>query len=177
MAGPVVAAAVILPPRFKHPWLIDSKKLSATRREAMVELIQKKAIAWSVAELGPTAIDEMNILRASFAAMNLAVSQLQCTPEHLLIDGNRFYPEHNIPYTCVIKGDTKVGSITAASILAKSYRDRLMLQLHEQHPHYGWDTNVGYPTTFHRNAIAEYGITQHHRKSFRLLPEQLELPL
>ena len=150
LAGPVVAAAVILPPRFKHADIIDSKKLSEKKRVQMVQLIKKKAISWAVSEVSPEVIDDINILNASFLAMSNAVSQLNVRPEFLLIDGNRFRSNLNIPFDCIIKGDSKIGSIAAASILAKDYRDNLMKELAVEHPDYGWETNVGYPTIAHR---------------------------
>jgi ribonuclease HII len=177
LAGPVVAAAVILPPRFKHPFLKDSKQLSEKKRLEMDDLIKSKAIAWSIAEVPPIIIDEINILNASFLAMSIAVQDLTVKPAHLLIDGNRFVSKLEIPFTCVIKGDSKVGSIAAASILAKNYRDCLMKELHHQFPHYAWDKNMGYPTKLHRSGIIEFGTSKHHRQSFQLLPRQLELQL
>jgi ribonuclease HII len=177
LAGPVVAAAVILPPRFKHLDLMDSKKLSESKRLAMTALIKKKAIAWCVCEVSPEVIDKINILNASFLAMTNAVRGLSITPEFLLIDGNRFRSELDIPFECIIKGDAKNGSIAAASILAKTYRDELMFKLHQIHPVYQWDSNVGYPTKAHRQGIRSHGITAHHRKSFRQLPEQLKLAI
>lgn len=177
LAGPVVAAAVILPPRFKHPFLKDSKQLSEKKRLEMDDLIKSKAIAWSIAEVPPIIIDKINILNASFLAMSIAVQDLTVKPAHLLIDGNRFVSKLEIPFTCVIKGDSKVGSIAAASILAKNYRDCLMKELHHQFPHYAWDKNMGYPTKLHRSGIIEFGTSKHHRQSFQLLPRQLELQL
>ena len=177
LAGPVVAAAVILPPRFKHPLLKDSKQLSEKRRQEMDKLIKQKAIAWSIAEVSSDKIDEINILNASFLAMTSAVINLDIKPEHLLIDGNRFKSELEIPFDCIIKGDSKIGSIAAASILAKNYRDDLMKAMHKKHPYYAWHTNMGYPTLEHRNGIEKHGTTDIHRKSFQLLPKQLELNL
>lgn len=177
LAGPVVAAAVILPPRFKHADLIDSKKLSESKRMAMAALIKKKALAWCVKEIPPSKIDEINILNASFLAMTEAVKGLKLIPEFLLIDGNRFKSELNIPFECIVKGDAKNGSIAAASILAKTYRDDVMKALHETFPAYHWNSNVGYPTLAHRQGIRTHGITIHHRKSFKQLPEQLSLDL
>lgn len=175
LAGPVVAAAVILPKNFTHPDLTDSKKLNKERRLALREMIFQEAIAWAVAEVGPKEIDEINILKASFKAMHRAVDQLHTKPELLLIDGNRFIPYPAIAHECIIKGDGKYLSIAAASILAKTHRDEVMEAFHENHPQYGWANNVGYPTPAHRLAIAEHGATEHHRMSFRLLPEQLKL--
>ena len=177
LAGPVVAEAVILLPRLKHEHLVDSKKLSAHRRVQMSELIKEKAIAWAIAELGPREIDEINILNASFKAMENAIKKLGIAPEHLLIDGNRFRTSLSIPFDCIVKGDAKVASIAAASILAKTFRDERMSHLHNDFPMYGWNTNMGYPTKAHREGIRQFGITPHHRQSFRLIPEQLSLSL
>ena len=175
LAGPVVAAAVILPKHFKHPYLTDSKKLSTKKRAALVDVIKEESIAWAVAECSPEEIDEVNILNASFWAMHKALDQLKQAPDFLLIDGNRFTPYGEISHECVIKGDSKFYSIAAASILAKEYRDNLMRELAEKHPHYGWEKNVGYPTKQHREGIQKYGITEHHRKTFQLLPRQLKI--
>lgn len=177
LAGPVVAAAVILPPRFRHPNLNDSKQISEKKRIELTSIIQEKAIAWSVSFVEPIIIDRINILNASFLAMNRAVNRLAVKPEYLLIDGNRFRTKNDIPYECIIKGDSKNGSIAAASILAKTYRDYYMALIHEDFPEYGWDRNVGYPTKTHRAAIKSFGVTSHHRKSFQLLPPQLSLNL
>ncbi|TDB63349.1 ribonuclease HII [Arundinibacter roseus] len=168
LAGPVVAAAVILPPDFTHPFLTDSKQLTKAQRILLREEITQAALSWAVAEVSPQEIDKINILKASFLAMHRAVEQLTVLPEHLLVDGNRFTPYPQIPHTCIIKGDTLFLSIAAASVLAKTYRDDLMERLAEDFPHYGWEKNVGYPTSFHRNAILTHGITSHHRLSFRL---------
>ena len=175
LSGPVVAAAVILPKDYHHEVLNDSKQLSEKQRYALREEVMRDAISYGIGIVSPKEIDEINILNASFRAMNLAVSQLKRTPEMLLIDGNRFKPEHNIPYECIIKGDGKYYPIAAASILAKTYRDDLMKSLAEEFPGYGWETNYGYPTPPHRRAIKEMGPTPHHRMSFQLLPRQLEL--
>lgn len=169
LAGPVVAAAVILPEDFRDPGLDDSKKLPERKRNEFANLIRENALAFAVAEVSPKRIDEINILNASFEAMHHALDQLPIVPSHLLIDGNRFAPYADIPHNCVIKGDSKYLSIAAASILAKTYRDDLMAKLHNSHPYYGWDTNVGYPTKKHRQGIAEHGVTKHHRRSFNLL--------
>ena len=177
LAGPVVAAAVILPPRFRHPFLKDSKQLTERRRIEMGELIKQKALAWSIAEVSPLKIDEINILNSSFLAMSIAIRNLEIEPELLLIDGNRFYSELEIPFECIIKGDSKVGSIAAASILAKNYRDNLMKNLHHEFPFYAWDKNMGYPTKAHRRGIVEFGTTYLHRQSFQLLPKQDDLKL
>lgn len=176
LAGSVYAAAVILPPDFRNEDLNDSKQLSEKRRYALRPIIEREAIAWAVGVVTPEEIDKINILKASFLAMHRAVEQLKVKPEHLLIDGNRFTPYPNIAHTTVIKGDGKYLSIAAASILAKTYRDDYMDELASTYPAYRWTENKGYPTKAHRLAIREVGITPYHRKSFTLLPEQLELP-
>ncbi|MEX2597679.1 MAG: ribonuclease HII [Salibacteraceae bacterium] len=175
LAGPVVAAAVILPCDFQHKNLYDSKLLTEKNRHLMLHEITKNALSWSVSFVSPVIIDRINILNASFKAMERAVSHLDVTPEHLLIDGNRFKSNLNIPFTCIVKGDQKNASIAASSILAKTYRDEYMRMIHHEHPEFGWNKNVGYPTRAHRNAIRSFGITQYHRKSYKLLPDQLEL--
>jgi ribonuclease HII len=175
LAGPVVAAAVILPKKFKHKLLTDSKQLKKADREQLQEEIKQAALAWAVAEVSHQEIDEINILNASLKAMHLALDKLKVQPEFLLIDGNRFKPYREIDYKCIIKGDAKYLSIAAASVLAKTYRDELMEKLANEFPGYGWSTNVGYPTVEHRNGIRTLGITPYHRKSFQLLPSQLEL--
>lgn len=175
LAGPVVAAAVILPKDYKHRLLNDSKQLTREERLELREEILSKAISWSVAEVSNEEIDEINILNASFKAMHLAIDKLTVTPEFLLIDGNRFRPYKQIPYECFIKGDGAYLSIAAASVLAKTYRDEKMGELALQFPGYCWETNVGYPTDEHRDGIRKLGITPLHRKSFQLLPSQLEL--
>lgn len=175
LAGPVVAAAVILPPKFKNSTLDDSKKLSEKKRYALREIIEKEALAWAVGIVSPEEIDKINILNASFLAMHRAIDQLKVNPEQLLIDGNRFNSYHNIPHHCIVKGDGKYLSIAAASILAKTYRDDMMFELHKKYPIYDWDSNKGYPTKKHRLAIREYGNTPHHRKTFGMQPDQLSL--
>src|SRR6185369_3842075 len=175
LAGPVVAAAVILPKSFTHELLNDSKQLTKEERNSLQDEIKKAALAWAVAEVSPEEIDKINILNASFLAMHKALDQLTVRPELLLIDGNRFKPYQDIKYECIIKGDANYLSIAAASVLAKIYRDALMEQLGIKYPGYGWNTNVGYPTIEHRNGIRSLGITPYHRKSFALLPTQLEL--
>ena len=176
LAGPVYAAAVILPHDFKHPLLNDSKKLSDAQRRELRPLIEEKAIAWAVASMSVDEVDELNILRASFAAMHKAIAQLSTQPGLLLIDGNRFKPAYpGIPHVCIIGGDAKYKSIAAASILAKTHRDDYMDALHEKFPHYNWLSNKGYGTLKHREAIMLYGLTEHHRKSFRQLPDQLAI--
>ncbi len=176
LAGAVFAAAVILPPDFQSEELNDSKKLSEKRRYALRPVIEKEALAWAVGIVTPEEIDKINILKASFLAMHRAIDQLAIKPEHLLIDGNRFTPYPDIPHTTVVKGDGKLLSIAAASILAKTYRDDYMNSLAADYPEYHWLENKGYPTKAHREAIRIHGITPYHRKSFTLLPEQLTLP-
>jgi ribonuclease HII len=175
LAGPVVAAAVILPKDFQHPLLNDSKQLSEKQRDELRIMVEKEALAYAVAEVSPKEIDEINILNASFLAMNKAVEQLKIQPELLLIDGNRFRTKGSIPYECIIKGDGKYYSIAAASILAKTYRDELMRANALKYKGYGWETNMGYPTKAHRAAIEKLGVTPLHRLTFQLLPRQLEL--
>ncbi|MBO4586732.1 MAG: ribonuclease HII [Bacteroidales bacterium] len=168
LAGPVVAAAVILPPDYSNSLLNDSKQLTERRRELLRTEIEREAVAWAIAVVEPEEIDRLNILHASTHAMCLAVKQLNQKPEFLLIDGNRFYNETDIPYQCIVKGDAKYMSIAAASILAKTERDHIMVSLHQKYPLYGWDRNKGYPTADHFNAIEQYGPTPLHRRSFNL---------
>lgn len=168
LAGAVFAAAVILPKDYQNERLNDSKQLSERERYELREVIQKEAIAWAVASVSPEDIDKMNILRAAIHAMNMAVAQLSTTPEMLLIDGNRFYPEHVIPFQTIVKGDAKYLSIAAASILAKTYRDDYMNTLHQQYPQYYWDKNKGYPTAAHYAALDQFGPTPLHRRTFKL---------
>lgn len=175
LAGPVVAAAVILPQCLEIPGLNDSKKLSLKQRQNLRPIIEASALSWAVGVVSVDEIDEINILNASFLAMHRALDGLRIPPEHLLIDGNRFNRYRTIPHSCVVKGDGKYLSIAAASVLAKTHRDALMEELAEAYPQYGWHQNAGYPTQSHREAIRCYGATCHHRKSFRLLPEQLSL--
>lgn len=177
LAGPVFAAAVILPGNFSNSLLNDSKQLSEKQRELLRPIIEKEALAWAVAQVNTNEIDEINILNASFLAMHKAIGKLKITPEHLLIDGNRFNKYNNIAHTCIIEGDAKYLSIAAASILAKTYRDDYMKQLHTHFPEYCWNENKGYATKKHRAAIQQFGATCHHRKSFTLIPPQLSLPL
>lgn len=169
LAGPVVAASVILDENFNNFLIKDSKTLSKTSIKELAEYIKTNARDYAIAELPPEFIDKHNILNASIHAMHLALDQLKVRPEFILVDGNRFHPYNYIPHQCVIKGDSKVLSIAAASILAKDYRDRLMEKLHEEYPQYGWAKNVGYPTKAHRDAIREFGTTPYHRMSFKLL--------
>jgi ribonuclease HII len=171
LAGPVVAAAVILPSDFHHPLLNDSKLLSEQERNILAPIIRSAALAWATAFCTPAEVDRINILRASFLAMHRAIARLSVRPKHLLIDGNRFIPYQDITHTCIVKGDSKFASIAAASVLAKTTRDQYMEILHRQHPLYNWESNKGYPTSAHRDAIRAHGPSEHHRKSFRMLPE------
>ncbi len=175
LAGPVVAAAVILPVDFEHPLLNDSKQVSKMNRELLRAYIEEKALYWAVGFCSEQEIDEINILNASILAMHNAVDKLSIIPDFLAIDGNRFKPYKNIPHTTQIKGDARFLNIAAASILAKTHRDKWMEKLDLEFPQYGWKNNAGYPTLGHRDAIRQYGITPYHRKTFRLLPEQLSL--
>lgn len=175
LAGPVTAAAVILPLRFRNKLLNDSKKVTRENRNVLKKIIEKKALCYSVAFIDNDKVDEINILNASILAMHHCVTSLKIQPGHILVDGNRFKPYPNIPHLCVIKGDGKFLNIAAASILAKTYRDAYMEKIHEEYPMYNWKQNKGYPTLEHREAIEKYGITKYHRKSFKLYPEQLEL--
>ena len=167
LAGPVVAAAVILPDGYSHPGLIDSKKLSEKKREEMRQIIMRDAVAWAVAECSPEEIDRINILNASIEAMHRAIAGLSTRPGEIIVDGNRFKPFEDIPATTVVKGDALFANIAAASILAKTSRDATMRRLHQEFPQYGWDANKGYPTADHRAAIAEHGLSPHHRLTFR----------
>lgn len=175
LAGPVVAAAVILPKKYKHPVLNDSKQLTARQREMLRKEILNKAVAFKVAFVDNEEIDKINILRASIKAMHIAIDGLDKIPEFLLIDGNRFYAYKNIDHKTIIRGDGLYFSIAAASVLAKTYRDEYMEKLHCEFPEYGWRTNKGYPTLYHRTAIMKYGVTPYHRKSFNLFDQQLNL--
>jgi ribonuclease HII len=175
LAGPVVAAAVILPKNYRHAVLNDSKKLSSRQRFSLRDEILASAVASKVAFIDNNEIDEMNILRASIKAMHLAIDGLEKVPQFLLIDGNRFYQYKDISYKTIIKGDGLYLSIAAASVLAKTYRDEYMEKIHEEFPVYGWNRNKGYPTEYHRSAIMKYGITPYHRKSFSLFDSQLKI--
>lgn len=177
LAGPVFAAAVILPKNLKAPELDDSKKLSEKKRKELRDFIEEKAIAFKVIEISPEKIDEINILNASILGMQQAVLALETRPEYILVDGNKFKPTEDIPHECVIKGDGKYKAIAAASILAKTYRDEYMERIHEEHPHFDWKKNKGYPTKPHRAAIAKHGATKYHRQSFKLLPDAEQLSL
>lgn len=178
LAGAVYAAAVILPPDFKNEMLNDSKQLTEKQRYALRKVIEEASLAWAIGIVSPEEIDRINILNASFLAMHRAIDQLKIRPQHLLIDGNRFNPYPGIPHTTIVKGDGKYLSIAAASVLAKTYRDDYMNQLHQEYPVYDWDHNKGYPTKKHRAAIASHGISPYHRKSYNLLGDgQLTLDL
>ncbi len=166
LAGPVFAAAVILPKSFNHPLLNDSKKVSALNREKLRIIIEQEAVSFSVGSCTHDEIDKINILNASILAMHKALGTMAQKPEYIIIDGNRFKPFSDIPYTCIIKGDSKYKSIAAASILAKTYRDEFMQQLHDEFPYYNWKVNKGYPTLEHRQAIEKYGLCKYHRKTF-----------
>lgn len=175
LAGPVTAAAVILPKNFKNEILNDSKVLSLSKRNILKLYIEEKAISFAVTHVHMEEIDEINILNASITAMQRSLEKLEKTPECIIVDGNRFKPFFDIPYECIIKGDGKFLSIAAASVLAKTYRDAYMEKIHEEFPMYNWKKNKGYPTKEHRAAIEKHGITKYHRKSFKLLPDQLKI--
>ncbi|MCB0661964.1 MAG: ribonuclease HII [Saprospiraceae bacterium] len=177
LAGPVYAAAVILPTDFEHPMLNDSKKLSERKRDELRIIIEKEAIAWAVAAVDHAEIDEINILNASFLAMHRALDKLSTRPEFILVDGNRFRPYNEIAHACMVKGDGRFASIAAASVLAKTHRDEYMSKMAEEYPHFDWHSNKGYPTKKHREAIAKFGVSPIHRRSFRLLPEVVQQAL
>lgn len=177
LAGAVFAAAVVVDAGFYHPLLNDSKQLTEKDRNLLRIYIEKKALAYSVAWVDAEVIDRINILNSSFLAMHKALEKLSLRVEHLLIDGNRFKPYRDVPFTCMIKGDGSYCSIAAASVLAKTWRDEYMAKLHAEFPHYAWDQNKGYPTVLHREGIRKFGLTPYHRRSFTLLPEQLSLEL
>ena len=177
LAGPVTAAAVILPPDYTNGILNDSKQLTHSLRDKLAEEIKREALAYAVADIDPETIDQINILKASIMGMHKALDKLEQVPSLILVDGNKFYSYKKIRHQCMIKGDARFMSIAAASILAKTHRDRYMAALHEEYPVYNWKQNKGYPTIEHRKAIANFGPTKYHRKSFRLLPEQLKLNL
>ena len=177
LSGPVVAAAVILPEDFEHPLLNDSKQLTEKQRELLRPFIEKNALAYGVSYINELKIDEINILQASILAMHTAIEKLSVTPKHIIVDGNKFNSFKNIPHKTIIKGDAKFMSIAAASVLAKTYRDEFMQKIDLEFPEYYWKQNKGYPTKQHREAIRKFGITPYHRKTFRLLPEQLKLDL
>lgn len=175
LAGPVVAASVILPEDFEHEWLRDSKQMTPRRRTLLRPYIEAHALAWAVAVVDERTIEQINILQASLTAMHEAVQQLAIMPEHLLIDGKQFRPYPNIEHTCIVKGDQKYQSIAAASVLAKTHRDAHMLVLHQQFPIYQWDSNKGYPTKAHRQAIIDHGSTDYHRQTFQFKTDDLDL--
>ena len=173
LAGPVTAAAVVLPDQFESELINDSKQLTESIRQQLKIVIEEQAVSFAVTHLEPAIIDEINILNASIQAMQESIKKLNPTPEYIIVDGNRFKPVNNIPHTCIIKGDSKYLTIAAASILAKTYRDEYMNRIHEEFPMYNWKQNKGYPTKEHREAIRKYGVTKYHRLSFKLLPDQL----
>jgi ribonuclease HII len=175
LAGPVYAAAVILPPDFSNPLLNDSKQLTEAQRYQLRPIIEEQALAWAVGTVDNVEVDKINVLNAAYLSMHRAIDQLKMRPEFLIIDGNRFKAYPGIPHACIVKGDGKYLSIAAASVLAKTYRDDYMLALAKEFPHYGWEQNKGYPTEAHRQAIRQFGVTSYHRKTFKLLPDQLSL--
>lgn len=177
LAGPVVAAAVILPLDFEHPFLNDSKQLSEKKRQELRPFIEENALAFAVSFIDNEEVDTLNVLQASITGMHRSVSALKINPEFIIVDGNKFNPYKKIPHQTIVKGDAKFMSIAAASVLAKTYRDEFMEKIHEEHPQYNWKKNKGYPTKEHREAIQQFGITKYHRKSFKLLPNQLKLEL
>ncbi|MET2984462.1 ribonuclease HII [Aureibaculum conchae] len=177
LSGPVVAAAVILPDKFEHPLLNDSKQLSEKQRAELKPFIEKNALTFAIGFVWQDKIDEINILQSSILAMHQAIGKLKIEPEFIIVDGNRFKNYKEIPYETIVKGDGKYLSIAAASVLAKTYRDEYMEKIHNDFPQYNWKQNKGYPTKQHRLAIEEFGVTEHHRKSFRLLAKQLQLNL
>jgi len=175
LAGPVTAASIILPTNFKNQILNDSKQLSHRKRELLLPILENEALAFSVCHVSEQEIDSINILQASILGMHRCLEQLKATPVRILVDGNKFKPFKDIPHVCIVKGDSKYMSIAAASVLAKTSRDAYMTRLHEEYPRYNWAKNKGYPTKEHREAIRKFGLTEHHRKSFRQLPEQIRL--
>ena len=175
LSGPVVAAAVILPKEFSHPFLNDSKQLSEKRRDQLRPFIEENAIAFAVSFVWQEEVDKINVLQASITGMHRSIAKLKTQPEFIIVDGNKFKNYKEIPHETIVKGDAKYLSIAAASVLAKTYRDEYMAKIHEEYPMYNWQKNKGYPTKEHRNAIREFGPTKYHRKSFKLLPEQLKL--
>lgn len=177
LSGPVVAAAVILPKDFTHPFLNDSKQLSEKKREALRPIIEENALTFAVSFVWQEEVDGINVLQASITGMHRAIEQLKIMPEFIIVDGNKFKDFKGIPHETIVKGDAKYLSIAAASVLAKTYRDDYMAKIHQEYPMYNWKENKGYPTKEHRNAIREFGANEHHRKTFRLLPEQLKLKI
>lgn len=177
LAGPVVAAAVILPTDFKHEFLNDSKQLSEKKRQELRPFIIENALSWAVSFVHNEEVDTINVLQASITGMHRSIEQLTTQPEFIIVDGNKFKNYHKIPHETIVKGDAKFMSIAAASVLAKTYRDEFMEKIHKEFPQYNWQKNKGYPTKEHRAAIAKFGATKYHRKSFKLLPDQLKLAL
>ena len=177
LAGPVVAAAVILPKDFSHPFLNDSKQLSEKKRKELKPIIEAQSLAFAVSFVWQEEVDKINVLQASITSMHRAIAQLKTTPEFIIVDGNKFKNYKEIPHKTIIKGDSKFLSIAAASVLAKTYRDEYMEKIHLEYSNYNWKKNKGYPTKEHREAIRNFGVTKYHRKSFKLLPEQLKLAL
>ena len=177
LSGPVVAAAVILPDDFQHEFLNDSKQLSEKKRQELRPYIEEHALAFGVSFIHQEEVDELNVLQASITGMHRSIEQLNIQPEFIIVDGNKFKSYQEIPHQTIVKGDAKFMSIAAASILAKTYRDEYMEKIHQEFPHYNWQKNKGYPTKEHREAIRKFGATPYHRKSFKLLPEQLKLEL
>ncbi|MFT4575287.1 MAG: ribonuclease HII [Polaribacter sp.] len=177
LCGPVVAAAVILPQNFEHPFLNDSKQLSEKQRNELKPFIEKNALSFGVSFVYEKEVDQINVLQASIIGMHRSIAQLKPLPEYIIVDGNKFKPFKEIPYKTIVKGDAKYLSIAAASVLAKTYRDEFMEKIHQEFPMYNWKQNKGYPTKQHRAAIREFGITKYHRKTFKLLPDQLKLEL
>jgi len=177
LSGPVVAAAVILPKDFTHPFLNDSKQLSEKKRDILKPIIEKNAIAFGVSFVWQAEVDKINVLQASITGMHRAIEMLKVEPEFIIVDGNKFKDYKKIPHETIVKGDAKYLSIAAASVLAKTYRDAYMAKIHQEFPMYNWQKNKGYPTKEHRNAIKEFGATDYHRKTFKLLPEQIKLDL
>lgn len=175
LSGPVVAAAVILPKNFEHPFLNDSKQLSEKQRKELRPFIEEHAITYGVCFVDEKEVDKINVLQASITGMQRSIEQLNPQPEFIIVDGNKFKPYKEVPHQTIVKGDAKYLSIAAASVLAKTYRDEFMEKIHQEFPVYNWRQNKGYPTKQHRNAIREFGLTKYHRKSFKLLPEQLKL--
>lgn len=177
LSGPVVAAAVILPKNFKHPLLNDSKQISEKKRKELRPYIERHALSFSVAFVQQNEVDDINVLQASIRGMHRSIDQLHVTPQFIIVDGNKFKPYKDIPHQTIVKGDAKYMSIAAASVLAKTYRDEYMENIHLEFPEYNWKKNKGYPTKEHRDAILKFGVNRHHRKSFKLLPEQFKLEL
>ncbi|MBL4643514.1 MAG: ribonuclease HII [Flavobacteriaceae bacterium] len=177
LCGPVVAAAVILPEDFEHPFLNDSKQLTEKQRKELKPFIEKEALSFGVAFVDEKEVDQINVLQASITGMHRSVAQLNPMPEYIIVDGNKFRSFKKIPHETIVKGDAKYLSIAAASVLAKTYRDEFMEKIHQEFPMYNWKQNKGYPTKQHREAIREFGITKYHRKTFRLLPDQLKLDI